>query len=47
VVIVPIFKTDEEKALVFEAAKKIRGELVKAEIRVKVDEREGQTPFQV
>jgi len=44
VVIVPIFKTDEEKALVFEAAKKIRGELVKAEIRVKVDEREGQAP---
>jgi len=44
VVIVPIFKTDEEKALVFEAAKKIREQLVKAEIRVKVDEREGQSP---
>ena len=44
VVIVPIFKTDEEKALVFEAAKKIRDQLVKAEIRVKVDEREGQSP---
>src|SRR5271168_1360126 len=44
VVIVPIFKNDEEKALVFEAAKKIREQLVKAEIRVKVDEREGQSP---
>ena len=44
IVIVPIFKTDEEKALVFEAAKKIREQLVKAEIRVKVDEREGQSP---
>src|SRR5882724_7264577 len=44
VVIVPIFKTDEEKALVFEAAKKIREQLVKADVRVKVDEREGQSP---
>jgi prolyl-tRNA synthetase len=44
VVIVPIFKTDEEKALVFEAAKKIREQLVKANIRVKLDEREGQSP---
>jgi prolyl-tRNA synthetase len=44
VVIVPIFKTDEEKSLVFEAAKKIRDQLVNAEIRVKVDEREGQSP---
>jgi prolyl-tRNA synthetase len=44
VVIVPIFKNDEEKAPVFEAAKKIREELVKADIRVKVDEREGQSP---
>src|ERR1700737_2076983 len=44
VVIVPIFKTDEEKALVFEAAKKIREQLVKADVRVKIDEREGQSP---
>ena len=44
IVIVPIFKSDEEKALVFEAAKKIRAELVKAGVRVKVDEREGQSP---
>src|SRR6202162_2957388 len=44
VVIVPIFKSDEEKALVIEAAKKIREQLVKADIRVKLDEREGQSP---
>ncbi len=44
VVIVPIFKTDEEKTLVSEAAKKIREQLVKADIRVKVDDREGQSP---
>ncbi|MGH9678817.1 MAG: proline--tRNA ligase, partial [Candidatus Acidiferrales bacterium] len=44
VVIVPIFKTEEEKSLVFEAAKKIREQLVQAEVRVKVDEREGQSP---
>ena len=44
VVIVPIFKNDEEKALVFETAHKIRKELVKAGVRVKVDEREGQSP---
>ena len=42
VVIVPIFKNDEEKALTFETAKKIREQLVKADVRVKVDEREGQ-----
>src|SRR5579862_8959370 len=44
IVIVPIFKNDEEKALVFEAAKKIREQLVKANIRVILDEREGQSP---
>jgi prolyl-tRNA synthetase len=44
VVIVPIFKTDEEKTLVLEVAKKIREQLVKADIRVKLDEREGQSP---
>ena len=44
VVIVPIYKKDDEKALVFDAAKKIREQLVKADIRVKVDEREGQSP---
>jgi len=43
VVIVPIFKTDEEKASVLDAARKLNAELVKANIRVKLDEREGQS----
>ncbi|MGA2418541.1 MAG: proline--tRNA ligase [Candidatus Acidiferrum sp.] len=42
-VIVPIHKTDEEKAGVLNAARKLHGELVKAGIRVKLDEREGQS----
>jgi prolyl-tRNA synthetase len=42
-VIVPIYKTDEEKAGVLEAARKLNAELVKANIRVKLDEREGQS----
>jgi prolyl-tRNA synthetase len=44
VVIVPIFKTDEEKAQVFTAAEKIRGQLAAVDVRVKVDQREGQSP---
>ncbi len=44
VVIVPIFKTDEEKATVLEAAKRIHAELTDAQIRVKTDEREGASP---
>jgi prolyl-tRNA synthetase len=44
IVLVPIFKTDEEKALVFEMAKGIRDQLVKADVRVKLDEREGFSP---
>jgi prolyl-tRNA synthetase len=44
VVIVPIFRTDDEKKLVFEAARKLRDDLVKAEVRVTLDEREGQSP---
>jgi prolyl-tRNA synthetase len=43
-VIVPIFKTDEEKATVFENAHKLRKELIGAGIRVKMDEREGMSP---
>jgi prolyl-tRNA synthetase len=43
-VIVPIFKTDEEKSLVLENAQKLRKELVGAGIRVKMDEREGMSP---
>ncbi len=44
IVIVPIFKTDEEKAMVFGVAKDIRDQLVKADVRVKVDERDGFCP---
>jgi prolyl-tRNA synthetase len=44
VVIVPIFKTDEEKAQVFDAARKVREALVAAGIRVRTDEREGTSP---
>jgi prolyl-tRNA synthetase len=44
VVIVPIYKTDDELTLVMEAARRIRTELVAADIRVKVDEREGSSP---
>src|SRR5277367_1063791 len=44
VVIVPIYKTDDEQKLVMEAARRIRTELVAADIRVKVDERDGMSP---
>src|SRR5215467_5320456 len=44
VVIVPIFKNDEEKATVLAAAKGLKANLVKAKIRVTLDEREGQSP---
>jgi len=43
-VIVPIFKSDEEKAQVFEAATNARTALVAAGIRVRTDEREGASP---
>jgi len=43
-VIVPIFKTDEEKASVLDTARKLKAELVKANIRVTLDEREGNSP---
>jgi len=44
VVIVPIFKNDEEKASVLTVTKDIKAQLVKANIRVTLDEREGQSP---
>jgi prolyl-tRNA synthetase len=44
VVIVPIYKTDEEKAQVFDAARKLRDALVVEGIRVRTDEREGASP---
>jgi len=43
-VIVPIFKTDDEKAGVMECAHRLRKELTGAGIRVKMDEREGTSP---
>ena len=43
-VIVPIYKTDEEKATVMETAQRLRKELVSAGIRVKMDERDGMSP---
>jgi prolyl-tRNA synthetase len=43
-VIVPIFKTDEEKATVLETAHRLRKELIAAGVRVKMDEREGTSP---
>jgi prolyl-tRNA synthetase len=43
-VIVPIFKSEEEKAHVMEVVRKICAELMGANIRTKIDEREGITP---
>jgi prolyl-tRNA synthetase len=43
-VIVPIYKTDEEKASVQKAAKDLKAQLVKANLRVHLDEREGFSP---
>src|SRR3970040_1725366 len=43
VVIVPIFKSDDEQARVMENVAKVRAELTSAGIRVKVDERDGLT----
>src|SRR5262249_8891057 len=43
-VIVPIFKNEEEKAVVLGAATELKAQLVKAKIRVVLDEREGQSP---
>src|SRR5271154_4643903 len=44
VVIVPIFKTDEEKASVLKVAKELKAQLVKANLRVTLDERDGFSP---
>jgi prolyl-tRNA synthetase len=43
-VIVPIYKTDAERAAVLEAAKKIQRELAGGGLRLKLDEREGVSP---
>jgi prolyl-tRNA synthetase len=44
VVIVPIFKTDEEKSSVLKAARELKEQLIKANLRVSLDEREGFSP---
>ncbi len=44
VVIVPIWKTDDERGQVMEAAKRLRAQLTDDGVRVKVDERDGMTP---
>ncbi len=44
VVIVPIYRTDSERATVLEAAERIRRELVAADIRVHLDARDGMKP---
>jgi len=43
-VIVPIWKSDDEKTSVLENARRLHKELVAAGIRVKMDEREGMSP---
>jgi prolyl-tRNA synthetase len=43
-VMVPIYKTDEERAAVMENAHRLRRELIAAGVRVKMDEREGLSP---
>jgi prolyl-tRNA synthetase len=43
-VLVPIYKTDEERAAVLENAQKLQRELVGAGIRVKMDLRDGMSP---
>jgi prolyl-tRNA synthetase len=43
-VIVPIFKTDEEKASVLSSARQLKEELERLSIRVILDEREGASP---
>jgi prolyl-tRNA synthetase len=44
VVIVPIYKTEEEKASVLKTAKDLKTQLIKANLRVTLDEREGYSP---
>jgi prolyl-tRNA synthetase len=44
VVIVPIYKSDEEKTQVMEAARKIKTELAAANFRITLDERDGMSP---
>jgi prolyl-tRNA synthetase len=43
-VIVPIYKTDEEKAAVMRTAKDLKAQLINSNLRVTLDEREGFSP---
>ncbi|HTY64918.1 MAG TPA: proline--tRNA ligase [Acidobacteriota bacterium] len=43
-VIVPIYKNDEERSQVMQAAQRIKAELAAANIRIILDEREGSSP---
>ena len=40
----PIFKTEEEKTSVLKTAKELKAQLIKADLRVTLDEREGFSP---
>ncbi len=44
VVVVPIYKNDEEKAAVLKTAKELKAQLAKADLCVHLDEREGFSP---
>ena len=44
VVIVPIFRNDDEKAVVLKTAKELKQRLIQANLRVALDEREGFSP---
>jgi prolyl-tRNA synthetase len=44
VVIVPIFKTEEEKTNVLKIARELKAQLIKANLRINLDEREGFSP---
>ena len=44
VVIVPIFKSDAERAAVLETSRRLRDELARANLRVTLDDREGASP---
>ncbi|HXN64470.1 MAG TPA: proline--tRNA ligase [Candidatus Acidoferrales bacterium] len=44
IVIVPIFKNDEEKSQTIEAARKLKTDMIAGGFRAIVDEREGQSP---
>jgi prolyl-tRNA synthetase len=44
VVVVPIYRTDPERVIVLEAARRVRTQLADGGVRVRLDERDGVTP---